>query len=228
MGCRPLHPVRQVRIGLPAQRDPRARFQHRSGQRCAADLQARAGEEQGFACRHPHQLPGGAGRLHRLWRLRRGLPDPRQVQRQPPGGEHGAGRSAARPGARQPRLLPAPARIRPQRDQARHHPRRHAARSAVRVFRRLRRLRRNALHPARNTTVRRPHADRQRHRLLVDLRRQPADHALHGERRRPRPGLEQFAVRGQRRVRPRHAARCRPADGVCETTGAGTGHRNRR
>ena len=51
----------------------------------------------------------------------------------------------------------------------------HAA--AVRVLRRLRRLRRDALHQARHPAVRRPHADRQRHRLLVDLRRQPADHA---------------------------------------------------
>jgi hypothetical protein len=60
--------------------------------------------------------------------------------------------------------------------------------------------------------LRRPHADRQRHRLLVDLRRQPADHAL--DDRTPtaaaRPG--QLAVRGQRGVRPRHAPGHRQAD----------------
>ena len=44
---------------------------------------------------------------------------------------------------------------------------------------------------------------RQRHRLLVDLRRQPADHAVGDERRGARPGLVQLAVRGQRGVRPR-------------------------
>ena len=36
----------------------------------------------------------------------------------------------------------------------------------------------------------------------LDLRRQPADHALHQERRGARPGLGQLALRGQRRVRP--------------------------
>ena len=52
---------------------------------------------------------------------------------------------------------------------------------------------------------------RQRHRLLVDLRRQPADHAVDEERRRARAGLVELAVRGQRRVRPRPAAGRRPA-----------------
>ncbi len=46
-------------------------------------------------------------------------------------------------------------------------------------------------------------ADRQRHRLLVDLRRQPADDAVHAEPRRPRAGLVELALRGQRRVRLR-------------------------
>ncbi len=48
--------------------------------------------------------------------------------------------------------------------------------------------------------------DRQRHRLLFHLRRQPADHSVGPEGRRPRPGLVQLAVRGQCRVRLRHAA----------------------
>ena len=93
-----------------------------------------------------------------------------------------------------------------------------AAAAAVRVLRRLRRLRRDAVHPAAHPAVRRPAGDRQRHRLLVDLRRQPADHAVHDRRRRARSGLEQLAVRGQRRVRPRACgsaldarARARPA-----------------
>ena len=45
--------------------------------------------------------------------------------------------------------------------------------------------------------------DRQRHRLLVDLRRQPADDAVHDQSRRPRSGVGELAVRGQRRVRAR-------------------------
>ena len=36
---------------------------------------------------------------------------------------------------------------------------------------------------------------------------QPPDHPVEPERRGPRPGLEQLALRGQRRVRPRHAPR---------------------
>ena len=59
--------------------------------------------------------------------------------------------------------------------------------------------------------VRRPAARRERDRLLVDLRRQPADDAVDDERRRPRAGVVELAVRGQRRVRLRHAARARPA-----------------
>ena len=57
--------------------------------------------------------------------------------------------------------------------------------AAVRVLRRLRRLRRDALRQAAHPALRRPGRHRQRHRLLVDLRRQPADHAL---RRRTRDG----------------------------------------
>ena len=44
-------------------------------------------------------------------------------------------------------------------------------------------------------------ADRQRDRLLVDLRRQPAGDALVEQPRGPRTGLVELAVRGQRRIR---------------------------
>ena len=99
------------------------------------------------------------------------------------------------------------------------------ARAAVRVLGRLRRLRRDALHPPRQPALRRPDDRRQRDRLLVDLRRQPADDAVDGQRRRSRPGLEQLAVRGQRRVRPRDAARPRRPDA---TTRAGCSSASRR
>ena len=81
-----------------------------------------------------------------------------------------------------------------------------AAPAALRVLRRLLRLRRNPVHQADDAALRRPHADRQRHRLLLDLRRQPAHHALLHQRRRPRTRLVQLAVRRQRRVRPRACA----------------------
>ena len=53
-----------------------------------------------------------------------------------------------------------------------------AAAAAVRVLRRLLRLRRDAVHQADDPALRRPRDDRQCHRLLLHLRRQPADHAL--------------------------------------------------
>ena len=56
--------------------------------------------------------------------------------------------------------------------------------AALRVLGSLRRLRRDALHQARQPALRRPHDRGQRHGLLVDLRRQPAHHAVGRQRRR--------------------------------------------
>jgi pyruvate-ferredoxin/flavodoxin oxidoreductase len=61
---------------------------------------------------------------------------------------------------------------------------------------------------------RRPRRHRQRDRLLVHLRRQPADHAVDGQPGRPGARLGQLAVRGQRGVRLRHAHRPRQTGGV--------------
>ena len=58
------------------------------------------------------------------------------------------------------------------------------ARAAVRVLGRVRWLRRDALPQAGDPTVRRPDARRQRHRVLVDLRWQPAHHSVVGQRTR--------------------------------------------
>jgi pyruvate-ferredoxin/flavodoxin oxidoreductase len=60
------------------------------------------------------------------------------------------------------------------------------------------------------TQPRRPHADGERDRLLVDLRRQPADDAVHDERRRTRPGLGELALRGQRQFGLGSASRSMP------------------
>ena len=90
-----------------------------------------------------------------------------------------------------------------RRDQGPDHPPATGAGAAVRVLRRLLRLRRDAVHQAGDAAVRRPYDRRQRDRLLVDLRRQPADDAVDTERRRTRSGMVELAVRRQRRVRPR-------------------------
>ena len=111
-------------------------------------------------------------------------------------------------------------------------------RAALRVLRRLLRLRRNALHQAAHPALRRPRDDRQCHRLLVHLRRQPAHHALLHQRRGTRTGLVQLALRRQCRIRPGHAPRGRQAERVRPRTGlasrlpdrrgTGAGHPERR
>ena len=76
------------------------------------------------------------------------------------------------------RVLPLVARGRSLGGQARHDQGLATLAAAVRVLRRLRRLRRNALCQAHYAVLRRPHVDRQRHRLLVDLRRQSPLHSV--------------------------------------------------
>ena len=64
-----------------------------------------------------------------------------------------------------------------------------ASGATVRVLGRMRRLRRNALLEVDEPVVRRPGDHRQRHRVLVDLWRQPADYALDNEQKAAaRPG----------------------------------------
>jgi len=65
----------------------------------------------------------------------------------------------------------------------------------------MRRLRRDALPEAAHAAFRRPHRRGQRHGLFLHLQRQPADHPVCEGQARPRPRMEQFPLRGQRRVR---------------------------
>ena len=95
--------------------------------------------------------------------------------------------------------------------------------AALRVLRRLLRLRRDALHQAADPALRRPRAHRQRHGLLLHLRRQPAHHALHRQQGRPRSRLGQLPLRGQRGVRPGHAPLRGQAPGVRPRTAAPAG-----
>ena len=153
--------------------------------------------------------PGRARGLHRLQPVRRGVPGQGQDEPAAQGDRHAPAAAAARAGARELRLLPGPAGvgrrpISPDRSKTSQF-----LAAAVRVLGRLRRLRRDAVHQAADAALRRPPAHRQRHRLLLDLRRQPADDAVHHQRGRARSGLVELAVRGQRRVRARHAPRAR-------------------
>ena len=213
LGPGPVHPVRQLQLRLPAQRDPlhaTTRSRCWTGRRPefrSAPLDARG-------------LPGHAAtRCRSTWRTapaarcasrparsrRRGDPAHKAINladreplREPPSGENIAFFES----------LPVADR---SRGGLRHGARHAVPAAAVRVLRRLRRLRRDAVPEAALAALRRPADDRQRDRLLLDLRRQPAHDAVDHRRRRARSGLVQLAVRGQRRVRPRVAARRRPA-----------------
>ena len=146
-----------------------------------------------------------------------------------------AGRRASRARARRLRLLsgcPTPI-ARASSSDVKGSP---VARAALRVLGRLRGLRRDALREAAHAALRRPGADRERHGLLVDLRRQPA-------RRRPTARTPRGAGRrgptrssrttpssawasGSRSTRTRPQARA-PA-GRARARGCGDGARERR
>ena len=138
----------------------------------------------------------------------------------PQGDQHAAAGSVARAGAGELGLLPEAARCGSAGGAPRQRQGRAVAGAAVRVLRRLRRLRRDAVPKLLTQLFGDRAADRQRHRLLVDLRRQPADDAVDDEPRRPRPGLVELAVRGQCGVRTGHAAGPGQAGRVCRRAGA--------
>jgi Pyruvate/2-oxoacid:ferredoxin oxidoreductase gamma subunit/ferredoxin len=120
---------------------------------------------------------GGARGLHGLRALRGRVPGQGPAEPAAQGDRHGT--AAAAPGgrARELRVLPGAARAGTPRREA---PRREGVAvppPVVRVLRRLRRLRRDAVRQAADAALRRPRAHRERDRLLVDLRRQPAHDA---------------------------------------------------
>ncbi len=131
------------------------------------------------------------------------------------GDQHGA--EARSPGRRagELRVLPGDPGNRPQAGEDGGGQGIAAAPAAFRVFGCLPRLRGNALPEADEPALRRPGDDRQCHGLLLDLRRQPAHHALCPEQGRQGPDVVQLAVRGQRRVRPRAASGRGPAGTLC-------------
>ena len=211
LGSRDLHRLRQVRDGLPPRDDPDEGVPDVGGRGRAGRLPPQ-GVPLAGPPRPPAHDPGRARRLHRLRRLRRRLPRQEQDRHEPQGDQHGARGRPPRRRAPALGLLPVDRTARSEPGPARFGQGLADAGAAVRVLGRLRRLRRDALHPPRQPALRRPDDRRQRDRLLIDLRGQPADDAVDGQRGRSRPGLEQLAVRRQRRVRPRDAARPRRPD----------------
>ena len=209
LGSRDLHRLREVRARLPARGDPDEGLRPGRARRRPGGLQV-----EGLALPRPagdaDDDPGRPRRLHRLRDLRRDLPGQvegggaPQVDR--PRAEAASTSTRSAPTSTSSSSIPeidrTPVEVATVKGSQ-------MLRAAVRVLGRLRGLRRDAVPEAADPALRRPDARRQRDRLLVDLRRQPADDAVVGERRRPRPGLGELALRGQRRVRARDAARAR-------------------
>ncbi len=88
VGRGPLHPVRQVRAGLPARRDPRQGLRRQLPGRRAGHLQVRSGPLEGHEGPQVHPA-GGARGLHRLHPVRRGLPGQEQERSEAPRHQHG-------------------------------------------------------------------------------------------------------------------------------------------
>ncbi len=181
LGLGAVHPVQPVRLRLPARRDPR------QGLRALGARRGAGGVPEHFLSRPRFRgsrlyHPGGRRGLHRLPAVRRGLPGQGPLQPASQGHRHGAAAAAARARTAQLRFLPLAARGRARPYRAARRQGLAVPPAALRVLRRLRRLRRDAVRQAAHPALRRPRADRQRHRLLVDLRRQPADHAVHHQR----------------------------------------------
>ena len=213
-GCRlgrgALHPVRQLQLRLPAQRDPFALLPPIPAGGVAGELQVGSPHRPGSAG-HPLHAAGLRRGLHRLRAVRRGMPRLERRRPRAQGDQPRRARAAGGSGAREHRVLRAPADGGPLAGRLRHGARHAVPRAPVRVLRRVRRLRRDPVPEAALAAVRRSADGRQRDRLLVDLRRQPPDHAVDGRPRRARPGVVELAVRGQRRVRARAPSRRRPA-----------------
>ena len=174
LGRGSLHPVRPVQLRLSARRDP-APSTSTPARLDAAPDSFQVGADQcarlSRCALHAAVLRGG---LHRLRPVRRGLPD--RARRRPLVMQDKLPLLERR--ARQPRVLRDPAGERSRAGRFRQRARRAVPRAAVRLLRRLRGLRRDAVSEAAVAVVRRPDADRQRHRLLLDLRRQPAGDAV--------------------------------------------------
>ena len=214
LGREDLHPVRPLLAGLPARLDPHEGLRPGAAGRAPRPASCRPTGRARSIPGWKFTRAGGARRLHGLRHVRRRLPGQEQGRGQAQGHQHGA-RSCRTWSAERANLdffLGLPDVDRSQ-GQGRHGQGLAALAAAVRVLRGLRRLRRDALRQAAHPVLRRPDDDRQRHGLLVDLRRQPALHALHGRSATGKgPTWSNSLFEDCGRVRLRHAAGRRPAD----------------
>ena len=227
LGIRPLHPVRPVRHRLPAQRDSGQVLRREPARRRAGGVQGRA-DQRARLSRLALHAAGLRRGLHRVRRLRGELPGAQPDRRRRQGDQHEGPARASRGRPREHPLLRDAALGRPHAREFRQRARRAVPRAAVRVLGRVRRVRRDAVSQADVAALRRPAADRQRDGLLVDLRREPADDAVGRERRRPRTGMGELALRGQRRVRPRLSPGHRQPDRAGASAGAEARRAHRR
>ena len=210
LGRRPVHPVRQLQLRVPPQRDPLEVLRRGAPRRVARDASSRRRSTLS-ACptrtspfRSTSRTAPAAASASRPARSR---PPPTPVTRR---STSCAASRCVETERDEHRVLRDASGNRSVASRLRHRPRHPVPGAAVRVLGRVRRLRRDALPQAPLAALRRPADGGQRDRLLVDLRRQPADHAVDDRRRRARAGLVELALRGQRRVRARLPARRRP------------------
>src|SRR6516162_10031556 len=127
--------------------------------------------------------------------LRRGLPGQRQEGSLTQGFEYASTVALAREWARELGFLPEAAGGAEEQWPELWLGQECAVASAlIRVFRRLRRLRRNALYQTADAIVWRSGDNRERYRLFEHLRRQLADDSVHDESRGPGTRVEQFVV----------------------------------
>ena len=149
-----------------------------------ATLTGRSGDLQEHRLARPRfqgpeiHVAGRRRGLHRLRALRGRLPGQKQDRGEAQGHQHAPAGAVAPGRTRELELFPQPAGNRPAQGQDDAAPPAAIAAAALRVQRRVRRLRRDALSQDAVAIVRRPRGHRQRHRLLLDLRRQPADDAV--------------------------------------------------
>ncbi len=197
-----MHRVQQMHDDLSPRRDSRQGGADGGVQGYAGDIEDAA--VQGHrGKRRLHLCAAGCARgLHRLHLVRQSLPAARRTEDDAESG--GAGN---REGELRGLSVLARSRTRRRPPDAEIDP---AFEAADRILRRLHRLRRDTLYKDADSVVRRPADGGERHRLLVDLRRQPADHALYHRGRRTRTGLGQLIVRRQRRIRSRLPLGARP------------------
>ena len=152
VGAVALHPVQQVRAHLPARGDPAEVLRGRG-----AEVGAEGLRHDGLQVARPegHEVrpAGRAGRLHGLLAVRRDLPGGVQDREGQVRHQHERGAPAQGEGAEELRLLP----LHPGRGSHEGEARREGnavPRAALRVLRRLHRLRRDAVHQAPHPALR--------------------------------------------------------------------------